>query len=326
MKRINLFSTIYDYTAEKFANDLSAIGNEDVEIYLRSDGGYTSAGVAMLMALSEHKGKKNMTVAGDTYSMGAEMLVYADYVKMNEMAKLMFHKSAFPSWYEPTPDEQAMIKQDNEMFKQKMIQKIAHKGIKAQELIDKIYEPDVRNDVYLTAQEAMDAGLVDEIITINVGEMRMIDDVFSASKSNYEAYVSLREKQQKKNNTDSNTPQKKTKIMTKEELFAQYPDLCKAIQDQAVTAERDRVGALMMFHKADPAKVETMIKEGKAMSQTDQTELLIKLNSVKTLESLKTDSAGDINTDDLGIQDGSKPEMSAREKAEIEAYRTRKFL
>ena len=86
------------------------------------------------------------------------------------------------------------------------------------------------------------------------------------------------------------------KKMTAQEIQSAHPDAYRQIQSDALTTERDRVGAWLAYHDADPKAVLEGIKSNKPISATERETLLIKMNSNQKLEDLTTDSATAVAT------------------------------
>jgi len=160
---IYIYNSIDEYTAESVNRQFTWAENEDVNIRTMTRGGYTPAGIAMLAKISAHTGNVKMSVDGDTSSMGAFMLLFADEVEMSDMAELMFHKAAYPSYYTPTPEQKENLDRENANFKKKMVQRLGEAG---SELVSQVFDSEKRTDVFLTAAKAKKIGLVTKIIKL----------------------------------------------------------------------------------------------------------------------------------------------------------------
>ena len=162
-KEIYIYSPIYDETAKIINQSLSDVPeSEDVLYRINSPGGYTRAGFSVLSKMSERSGKNNAIIDGDAMSMGAYLLPFFDDVTSNDTSDLMFHIASYPSWYEPTEEEQQVLDRTNNKFKEKLSKKVEGKP-GAKKFLDKLFEEGKRNDVYLTPEEARKLGIVNRV-------------------------------------------------------------------------------------------------------------------------------------------------------------------
>lgn len=163
VKELYLYSPFYSETAEQAVRDLNAVGeDEELTIRINTPGGGVSDGWAIISKLSERKKEKNGIVDGVAMSMGGILLMFLDNVIVNDTSRIMLHKAAYANWYEPSDQERATLKVINDKFKEKLSKKVAGKK-GGKELIEKVFEPDVRNDVELTPEEALSLGIANEI-------------------------------------------------------------------------------------------------------------------------------------------------------------------
>ena len=267
---ILIYSPIYSYTAEWLVREINTFADDaQLTLRLHTPGGGVIDGYAMLSRLSDRTGGTDVFVDGMAYSMGAYIALYGGVVIANEASKFMFHKAAYPSWYEPNEIEQQGLKDINAALKAKMIARL-NDSVEAKELIKKVFEPDVRNDVYLSAKEAKKIGLVTEIRPLDLSVKARMDE--EAKISAY--YTEQSFDNQHKNNTFE--PIKTTSKMTFEQIKAEHPAVFAqiiAIGEASGTAkEKDRVGSYLAFMEAAPEAVKAGIASGNAMSETQRSE------------------------------------------------------
>lgn len=167
MKQILLYSYINDWVVESIASQLIDMDRTQPTTWrFNTRGGTVRGGAALLSLISEFKGEKTAIVDGMCASMGAIMLPYFDKVIAPETGmtsyKLMFHKAAYPMGYQPTESETNEINATNMAFKDALVKKTSGR-LGSEEFIAKVFEEGVRNDVRLTASEAMELGIVTEI-------------------------------------------------------------------------------------------------------------------------------------------------------------------
>lgn len=91
--------------------------------------------------------------------------------------------------------------------------------------------------------------------------------------------------------------------MDSAKLKQEHPEVYNSIFNAGVNAERDRCGAWLAHIEADSTTVLEGIKNGENISMTTTQELLVKQASNRTLQKIKDDSEGPIQTVPSGEQD-----------------------
>ena len=288
MAEIFLYNDISEFTAEMFNRQLSNREGQDVNIRMTTRGGYTPAGVAMISGMDRFTGNIKMSVDGDVSSMGAFMLLYADEVEMSDMAEIMFHKAAYPSWYTPTDSEKENLKRENNRYKKKMEQRL---GEAAKELIDEIFKEDVRNDVYLTANKAKKIGLVNKVIKLTPSQKAAYQSQYlTVTKAAYDEY---REEKETSNTSDK---QKTNKMeITQEELDRKIAEAhAKGYQEghaDGKKAETERQSAWDAFADVDPEAVKKGKASGEEMPRSEELRLLRMASAKDAQKELEEDGA-----------------------------------
>ena len=308
-KEIYLYDSIYSWTAENFNKELSN-SPEEVNIYVLTDGGRTNAGSAMITHLSQYKGKRNMFIDGDTSSYGAFFVLYGDYVEMSEMAELMFHKASYGRYYEPTQAEAENLNRDNERFKAKMQERLGDKGA---ELIAKIFDTEKREDVYVTAEEALKIGLIDKVVKVSPERLK------TAQLESAKQMIRWNDKSMENNTSLTNN---NDNTMTQEEIDKKVKeayDKGKAEGfEEGKSAELERVAAWNVFADIAPEKVAEGIASGKSMSRAEELTLMRQANTVAKEASLQNGSQGPVDTPKDENEDAGEQE-TAETKAKKEA-------
>jgi len=299
-KEILIYTPIYSYVAEEVVEDINEFEDDaSLTLRLHTPGGEVMAGYAILSRLTDRKGATDVFVDGMAYSMGAYISLYANKVIASEMAKFMFHKAAYPSWYEMDESEKAQLKDINTKFKAKMQSRFNDSQL-AKDTIAKVFEVDVINDVYLTAKEAKEVGLVAEIKTLDLGAKAQIEQYS-------QMYAFYTEAKKETPEVGANKPQN-LKSMNIQELKAQHPALFDEVfaagRQAGAVAERDRVGSFLAFLDVDPKAVKAGIESGNAISETQRSEFALasykkQANVTETAENPKAieTPAAPINTD-----------------------------
>lgn len=143
---------------------LSVVNPESpIEIQLNTDGGDTTQGFAIYDRIKEMQGPVTIIVYGECSSMGVWILQAADKRVMTKNSFLMIH--AGEENLEGTPEVvknwRAYHEIENARMENIFLDKIRekHKDFPRQRL-----QKMLRTDTILTPQQALDLGLIDEII------------------------------------------------------------------------------------------------------------------------------------------------------------------
>lgn len=151
----------------KFSNFIATLEAEDeILIQMNSNGGSVVAGFALYDLLNSCPNHKTVNIIGMCASAATYILMAADNVVMQPTATLMCHE--VQGWLGGTPREIARDLQYMEDLQTQMINLYAKKA----KYIDiaKIEEM-VENTTYMTAQQALDYGFVDEVPGLTRNEL-----------------------------------------------------------------------------------------------------------------------------------------------------------
>jgi ATP-dependent Clp protease, protease subunit len=266
---IYLYQPIYSYVAESFAKQLNNANGSDVNVRLMTNGGYTSSGSAIITHLANYKGKKIISVDGDVASMGAFILLFGDFNEMSNTSELMFHKADFPSYYTPSDEEKANLARENERFKSIMESKLGEKGAS---LISKVFEEGKRNDVYLTAKEALEIGIIQKIVEISPEQKAAMNNEYLKSMMNYN------KSNEQSNNSTMEVDEKKLK------------EAADKAADTARQEEQERTDAWMVYLDVDKQAVIAGIKSGKKITEVDRSEFSLKVAKASKLAEIKDET------------------------------------
>ena len=314
-KEILIYSSLHRFTAEIVVRELNRIPeNEDFKVRLNTPGGETTAGFSILSKMSELTGEKTAIIDGEALSMGAFMLPFFDKVIANNTSEITFHKASYPSWHTPTEAEAKKLKSMNALFESQLRSKVGTKPGGA-EFLNKLFEPDIINDVMLTPAEAKKIGIVDEvrILKPTAYSGMQIVAMFDGPEVNKEANT-IHPNLDDNNNLNNNN-------MTLAELQSKHPalyaEIFKAGEKAGAEVEKDRAGAWLAFVKADPEAVVKGIKEGEPLSQTAMAEFSVKMLSATKVKEHKDDNAPE--TDAEKAEKATAKAEADRVKAEMDA-------
>lgn len=319
-KEILIYGSLYNWNNSDTLRSLNEANAEDVTLRINSDGGSPEDTFGVIAKMLERKanGKKTtIKVDGKAYSTAAFMLTYFTDVEALDVSAFLLHRAAYPEWYEKgdqiTSEQLNYLKGLNDKLKDATKAKINEaklielKGV----TIDAIFDQSNRLDVRLTADEALQIGLISKITKIT-------PEIEAYVNSNV-LRIAAEFKVSAPAPTATPTPivNPKTTNMNIETLKAQHPALFAEVQTLAVTAERDRVGAWMAFNDVDPTAVADGIKTGASLSATAMAELTRKSMSADALAKIAATAAPAANTTEKPVV-GAAP--TAEEK-EVEAFR-----
>ena len=99
-KEVLIYGGINSSSASDFIKEIDSAGDEDLTIRINTPGGNPEAGFGMIAKLQEREGKTNIKIDGSAYSMGLFMAAYADNVEALDTSEFLFHRAAYPQWYE----------------------------------------------------------------------------------------------------------------------------------------------------------------------------------------------------------------------------------
>ncbi|EMA6341690.1 Clp protease ClpP [Bacillus cytotoxicus] len=166
-------------TAKEFKKQLDSLGNvETINVYINSPGGDVFTGQAIHSMLKRHDAHVNVYVDGLAASIASVIAMAGNTIHMPRNAMLMIHNPwtfAFGNAkdFRKTADDldkirdsilETYLSQSPEMNRDELIN-----------LLD--------NETWLTAQEALDLGLIDEITEENEVAASISDNLFNRYKN-----------------------------------------------------------------------------------------------------------------------------------------------
>ena len=307
MKRyLYIYEQITEITAEKINRQIQWAeedGESELNIRLMTPGGFTASGIAMLNRITSFQGKINLFIDGDVSSFGAFMMLFSDYTEMSDMAESMFHKAAYPSWYEPTEEQIENLNRENKRFKSKMEKRLGEAG---KELIEKVFNKEKREDVYLTANQLKKLGLVDKIVRIEPKQKVAFQENF------YKQMLSENDND-RNNNTNENLETKKMEV--KEKLEKAVKEAYAKGLESGKKAELDRISGWKAWEEIDKEAVKTGIESGLEISQKDISELSVKAAKQALLQNHTEDNVPELPSDSVTDKANEEKKRESEELA-----------
>ena len=280
-KEILLYNPIYSYTAANFINEMEANKNNDICVRGNCPGGDVFAFNGMVAKYQEHKKGKSVQVDGMAASAFAYFLLYADKVKCLSVSKFLFHRAAMGTLNDEKTMSAEAAKICNDMNMQ--LRSALESKVSADRFqaisgtsYDEMFSMETRKDVILNAEQMKALGIVNEIMPLTT----QLRDQITALSSSYGIAAFA----------DSITIEK-TKIMTSAEFKVANPEAYNEILTAGITAERDRVGSIMVYADVDAKKCKELIASGNALSMTDREEVMVKKLSANALANISASNA-----------------------------------
>lgn len=154
--------------AKDFANALAKIDSGEVVVHLNSPGGDIFDGLAIYQALKNHKASVTVVVDGLAASIASVIAMAADRLVMAPKATLMIHDG----WTMGVGNAAELRKLADLLDKQSDIIASVYADRSGQPA--DFWRDRMRDETWYNAQEALDAGLIDEI----EGQEKKTDDPF----------------------------------------------------------------------------------------------------------------------------------------------------
>lgn len=298
-KEIYLYSGIYSFVAKEIIQAIEDAGDQEIIMRENTPGGDVFATYGIASKMQEH-GNVTLKVDGAAFSGGAFLVLFAKRVEALDVSTFMFHRA---DMYVSSPEDQLFLDKVNKDLKSKMLKKIDSEKLKAMKgiSVEELFNPETRIDLFLTAKEMKTLGLVDKVTTLTPSEVTAFNERFFKVAAEH--------------NPTQNQNQN-IMITSLAELKEKFPAIyASAIEEGkkiGIEAEKDRVGAAMVFAHLDPDGVKKIIESGKPMTATQMAEFSLKAASPEALAKLKTESQKDVQTDEKGAL------LTAEQKAKLE--------
>jgi ATP-dependent protease ClpP protease subunit len=146
-------------TAKQFITDLRAIDASAITLSVNSPGGQLFDGVAISNALRQHPAKVHARVMGYAASAATVVLMGADTIEAPANTFLMLHKASSGAW--GNADEMRDTAEVLDKIDLSMMASYANRMGKSIEDVAALLAD---GDLWLTAQEAKDLGLIDTVL------------------------------------------------------------------------------------------------------------------------------------------------------------------
>lgn len=137
---------------------LDSLSHDEISLYINSPGGEVSSGFAIFDTMHFIKSNVRTIVVGMAASMAAFLLASGDIRSALPNAEVMIHQPLGGIQGQATDIK--IVADHILKMKQKLVHILAEKTKKDA----KILEADMERDFYMSAEEALDYGIIDEIL------------------------------------------------------------------------------------------------------------------------------------------------------------------
>jgi ATP-dependent protease ClpP protease subunit len=310
VKELYLYSPISSYVAEYLISQMEENKISDIVLRGNTPGGNVFMGWGIIGKMKEIPGKVTMKVDGFVASMGTNILIFSDDSEALDVSRIHLHRADAEV---NTPEEQEFLNGINKDIRSKLAMKVNEAKLKELKgvTLDDIFDPAKRVELWLTAYEAKEIGLINRIVKLDPLQITAMEQRFMiAAQLTPESL-----------NSNKNL-QTKNKPMKPEELKAQHPETYAQIYSEGrnagSTEERERVRGWEAFRIIDADAVNKGIKEGKVISPTDFAEFTAKALSPETLKKIVAGNAPGVQTGEVPKDDAPKTEAD-KELSDLEA-------
>lgn len=169
---VRIFGDVYEMSLFNLDTQLQSNKNKPLELLINSPGGSVFDGVAMAALIKRHEATTTSTGLGFVASIASVILLAADRVRLNKDAFLMIHNA-----WTYTAGEAEDLRKDADLL-DKISDQISEVYVAQVAKNKKLIEGDrgktkkqikkmMKNETWLTAEEALAFGLIDEISDLN---------------------------------------------------------------------------------------------------------------------------------------------------------------
>ncbi|MFA6526057.1 MAG: ATP-dependent Clp protease proteolytic subunit [Candidatus Buchananbacteria bacterium] len=148
---------------------LNTMNNPPINVTFTSSGGNCDAGFAIFDLLGNYPGHITGTVTGFANSMASIILQACDVRRVSVHSRICLHYSIQPRLtrkQRKVPSERNKVRKNSDKVDGQFLDAYMTRAIKTRRAINKYLE----DEKELSAQEAIAAGLADEIITPKIGK------------------------------------------------------------------------------------------------------------------------------------------------------------
>lgn len=319
---ILFYGEVTNFSVASLIGRLAEAKNQkaNINVLTNSAGGDPDPGFGLIAKMREYPYGKMMTVHGAAYSTAAFAALFVDKVRAIEQAKFLFHRvAAFNMADEKLPVMVDLLTSRNNDLRKAMEEKL---DISAFERIsgvtlDELFSLENRIDVVLDANQALEIGLVTEIIPLPAREAEEINSRMVMAASANSLGIKPIEIEKRKN-----------KSMDLEKLKKEHPEVYaqallearqQPVADDGETVlkkERARVAAWQVWAEVDAKRVADGIASGLEISPKDTQEFMLAQSKKNFAGALKKGTKAPSSSENTDSHETQEDEGMTAFKAE----------
>lgn len=274
---IYLYSSIYSEIAQLICQQLEELMDEPVVMRLNSPGGSVFAGWSIASKIQQH-GNVEIIIDGACMSMATALLPYAKKVTALDVAQFMIHRADM--WVSTEEEKTLLANMNADMLKRykKQLDSAKFKEVTGVSL-DTLFTAEDRKNIFLTAKQAAEIGMIDKIQKLSASEAKAFNDKMFQIAALAENPPAPKPQPQQEN--------KNSNKMDLSKLQAEHPEVYAKAIALGVAQEKDRVKSWLAFHEIDAkASIEGIEKDETVTASTIATfqATAIKSLNIKAIE------------------------------------------
>lgn len=325
MNEINLYGTLDNESASRLIDNLGWMGENciyAVRMYCPGGDVEASWGIPAKMQELKLKGCRSIAkVDGMAASMAGVLLCFFDEREALDVSNIMIHRASYGINEDgtpviPTPEQQLMLNKINNDLKAKLsavIDSNKLKSLKGVSIDDLFDEKKERINCWLTANEAMQVGLITKVVTIDTSTSKYMAKAVATC---YDPAI--------KDKVTATAAVNNSKKMTAEDLKKQDPECYEAIQKEAVNAYKAKAkakakAALDAIDEDDEDGCDPKTKPAKAVTEeliAKGVENVLKAYGIQKAEASATAQTANFTAAQMAANGSKTPEQI---KAEADA-------
>jgi ATP-dependent Clp protease protease subunit len=289
-----------NYSVETLIGKLDEAKSNDVDMRINCYGGDVFAAWGLFAKVKEH-GSVNMKVDGIAASGAGNLLLYGKSVECLSVSRVMFHRADASV---ETEAQRTMLRDINTDLRKQLEMKVDAETFKTVTgyTIEQMFNPETRVDIWLTAAQLKKLKIVTKVVNLTPEQEKEVTAQLPTAEVDPSFIMKIAALWNPESNTEKN---QNSNIMNLAELKEKHPAIyAEAIAlgkvegvKEGTEAERDRVGAAMVFASLDIKGVTEIIKSGKPMSATQMAEFTLKAASPAGMAALKAGNAAEVKTE-----------------------------
>jgi ATP-dependent protease ClpP protease subunit len=297
-----------NYSVEALIGKLDEAKSQDVDLRVNCYGGDVFATWGLFAKVKEH-GSVKMKVDGIAASGAGNLLLYAKSVECLSVSRVMLHRADASA---ETETQREMLQSINTDLRKQLEMRVDPEKFKTVTgyTIEQMFNPETRVDIWLTASQLKKLGIVSKVVNLTPEQEKEVTAQLPTAEVDSQFAMKIAAMWMPESKTENSNSNIMTLAELKEKHPAIYAEAVELGRKAGVDAENDRVGAALAFNHIDPKAVAEIIKSGKAMTQTQMAEMVVKATSPEFLAAAKASAQKPVETTTVADgKEGEKKEL-----------------